>query len=120
MPARKWNPALRRTLILAGWTVAALLLLSPLWFRTFAFQTFNIPAASMMPTLLIGDYIAVSKYSYGFSQFSLPLSPPLFSGRIPDGCRSPPYQLARPKKPAGLINNTRAMMTKMTVLEASG
>ncbi len=57
-------------------------LIIALFIRSFFFQPFYIPSSSMEPSLLIGDRLFVSKYSYGYSRHSFPFSPKIFTGRI--------------------------------------
>jgi signal peptidase I len=57
-------------------------LLIALVLRVVFFQPYTIPSASDEPNLYRGDYIIVTKWSYGWSKNSIPFSPPLFSGRV--------------------------------------
>jgi signal peptidase I len=57
-------------------------ILIALFIRTFFYEPFSIPSASMVPTLLVGDYLFVSKFSYGYSRYSLPFGLPLIHGRV--------------------------------------
>lgn len=75
-PAKK-KSELRETIV-----VLLQALLIALVFRSFIYQPFSIPTASMQSNLLIGDYVLASKFSYGYGRYSLPLGIIPFSGRI--------------------------------------
>ena len=60
----------------------ATLLLGALILRSFIMAPFVIPSESMLPRLLIGDYLLVSKWNYGYSRYSLPFHLPLIPGRV--------------------------------------
>jgi signal peptidase I len=74
---RKKSSGLRETITTVVYAVLIAVVV-----RTVAYEPFNIPSGSMIPTLLVGDYLFVSKFSYGYSRYSLPFSLPLIPGRI--------------------------------------
>ncbi len=81
-PAPKKSGAVNELVEIVKTVIYALLI--ALVLRILLFQPFTIPSASMEPNLYEGDYIIVSKFSYGYSRHSIPLSPPVFDGRIMD------------------------------------
>lgn len=71
--SHSWDETIR-TVIIA--------LLLAVTFRSCAYEPFHIPSGSMKSNLLVGDYLFVSKFSYGYSRYSFPFGFPLFEGRI--------------------------------------
>ena len=67
---------------LRDWGTFFILLLCIILFRIFLFEPFHIPSGSMRPNLVVGDYVVVAKYPYGFSNYSFPFWPDLFEGRV--------------------------------------
>ena len=69
-----------------GWLrfILSLIILA-LLLRSLVVAPFNIPSRSMTPTMLVGDYLFVAKWPYGYSRYSFPFAPDLFEGRIGNG-----------------------------------
>ena len=58
------------------------LFLATLILRTFIIAPFSIPSGSMLPRMMIGDYLFVAKWPYGYSRHSFPLGLATFEGRL--------------------------------------
>lgn len=72
-----------------GWRESAKIVVQALalaiFVRIFFYQPFNIPSGSMKETLLVGDYLFVSKLAYGYSRYSFPFGGTLFASHMFDG-----------------------------------
>merc|ERR1711988_151281 len=77
MGRKKKNKSFKQNLVSLFYAIIAALLI-----RSFVYEPFSIPSGSMYPNLKVGDYLFVSKFSYGFSKHSLPFSIPIIPGRL--------------------------------------
>ena len=81
-PADSGGPAKEKESWWATLRFLLLLFLAALLLRSFVVAPFSIPSGSMLPRLMIGDYLFVSKWSYGYSRYSLPFGLLGFGGRV--------------------------------------
>lgn len=84
--------------------------------RTFLLQPFVIPSGSMYPALQIGDFIVVTKFTYGFSNCSFPFSPDLFNGRILELSNPERGQVIVHRNP---VNETKSLIKKLMFQDES-
>ena len=97
-------------------------------FRAFVGQPFYIPSGSMIPTLYIGDYLAVAKWPYGYSRYSFPFGFPKFGGHFLGGLpgrgdvvvfRHPSEDSDLIKRVIGLPGDTVAVRRGRVILNGS-
>jgi signal peptidase I len=70
--------SLGRAIVFWGGIACTVILIGPV----LLYQPYEIPASSMLPTLLVGDIVVVSKFSYGYGRFSLPFKLSHYPGRL--------------------------------------
>lgn len=63
-------------------TVTVIFIFAAIPFRTFVYEPFNVPSKSMMPTISVGDTFFAKKFAYGYSRYSLPFNPLIFTGKL--------------------------------------